>query len=509
MYYLIFKKYTKLIEEINFYLIKTNWNILHNPNYLTSKSPRSYLKNNRSVFLWNEDYLPGYQHLRSSYAYLLKSKLADSLYTEYFYYFTGVFNFGSWRSIKHCKPSFSTTMQFIVDSTPAYLTMEFLFKSKKARSIFRYRKWKNVVYRKNIWKSNKLTDLKTASLVKKGLHHSRHRLSIKKHNNFRFAKFNVKVSSYSQTPKFFLNPRRSKLFTNKIILDFKLKTSRFLKNNLNRTIIKYNLKRIFKPSSFFKLRALSRFINAKLTNTHQRPGYDFKRNVLIKKAKRFSSLRAMRRITMFWVSKLNQKKLNPVRRDFKILDRKFIKNQRRITLLTFKYYNFKVLEIINKLEFNVIRVLLRTGFFFYKPTVILIIQKGFLFINNFKITSLNAFLGKGDLIQLTSQLKLILFLKWNILTNRANIRRFFIYLGKWRRRGFRPFPKRSSYRIPNWIRTRLLFKETVPSFMEVDLTTSSVIILFDWTYDLFNYHFMSINQDSPATVRPLNWKSIT
>jgi len=114
---------------------------------------------------------------------------------------------------------------------------------------------------------------------------------------------------------------------------------------------------------------------------------------------------------MFWVSKITQKTLTPIRREFDILNRKKLRYQYRLTVYILKYYRFKVLEVINKLEFNLTQILLRSKLLSNQKLAEFAIRKGLVFVNNLQIRTLKFSLQGGDVIQLALELKVLIFFK--------------------------------------------------------------------------------------------------
>lgn len=328
--------------------------------------------------------------------------------------------------------------------------------------------------------------------------------SIKNKENFKY-KFKLPAQLSLKNHLIFHNIKTTTLFLKK----FKLITSRFLKYDINQVAINYNLRRTGKMSTFLFNKKRQFFSSNLPLNSNQLPFVNKNTKFFHKYVKKFRTRISKRRSDMFWVSQINQKKLTISRRNYRILNRKELIRQKRLTKYITKYYNLKVLNVINSLEFSLINVLMRSGLFNYKPTIVLLMKKNFLYLNNKLLYKTEMLLYKNDIIQCILSIKFILYLKWTTLNNNLNARRFFFYLRKWRNRKFRPHPKQSSYRIPNWIRRRLLYKEPTASYVETDLISLTTVILYDWTFDFFNYHYMSIWQDIPAVVRPLNWKSLT
>ena len=290
-------------------------------------------------------------------------------------------------------------------------------------------------------------------------------------------------------------------FVSKVLALFRSASSQFLRYNLNRSIINYNIKNYYKSTRFLFFNRFSRFYKRNtIFNYPPTTGYLFEpaadSRMLIKKKKSTRRRKVIRRILTFWVSRVTQRTLTPIRREFDILNRKKLKYQHRLTVYVFKYYNFKVLELVNKAEFTLLNVILRSHLLLDKYIVAFCLQNRFLFVNGISTPDPTLLVYRGDVLQLSLQLRLTLFLKWSTLSAYQDTRRFFFYLRKWRKRSFRPYPKKSSHRIPSWIRSRILYKEPIPTYLEVDLTTSSAVVLYNWTTDFAQYHYTSLTLNS-------------
>lgn len=492
-------------------------NYLKLPAYLKiQKTPKTP---NRLHLKWLGNGVPSRQFLKFSFITLLHPSLKDTTYMKLFYMFIRNFGFSFWRLVKHSRKGARSLVGFLTNkpTKALYLNSIWKFRTFKRRNPFksrrRGRRRKPVILG---WKKKnlvRLSSLKAKSLKHKALYHSKFSIQTTDEGKLFWRLRRNRVSGFNQTIRVdSLNSHTSK-FVSDLLLEFRLKTSRFLNYDLNQTIIRYNVRSYYKPSRFTKLRwgllDKPRLISNRTGLFNYLNKANQRGTIFLKKIKTLKNAKSPRRVPMFWVSKITQKTLTPIRREFDILNRKKLRYQYRLTVYILKYYRFKVLEVINKLEFNLTQILLRSKLLSNQKLAEFAIRKGLVFVNNLQIRTLKFSLQGGDVIQLALELKVLIFFKWNSLTNRANVRRFFFYLRKWRTRSFRPFPKTSSRRIPCWIRKRLLYKETVPAFIEVDFTIMSAIILFDWTSDFKQYHFMSINQNTPATVRPLNWKSLT
>jgi len=420
-------------------------------------------------------------------------------FKRFFFIFINTYLVHNWKSHKLRQKNFKTTLKVLNKNfiVPAILSNLFVFRRKK-----------NLKIRKNYWLLNQVKTKQT-SLIK---------------NNFFSLKKNLKKKNFLKNTlvlrngfflkntnwvfnRFVIAPGFSYCI-NRFLKEFRLKTSRFLNYNLNKTIISYNTRRLHKYN--FNVQWLLKLTGQYTSSTF--PGIlhpTFKSNTSnIKfKKKKIKKIR-LRRLNLFWVSRITQKTLTPVRLEFNILNRKKFKYQKKITKYILQYYRFKVTESLIRLNFDLMFVLLRSFIVRDWNTAIIVLKKNFIFINGIG-TVRAVLLNPGDFITLKFTVNLCIFLKWNRLASRFLVFRFFFYLKKWRKRSYRPFPKRSTNRIPDWIRKRLLFKETIPVFLEVDLPSMSFLVLFNWSVCYNPFHFMVLNQNTPATVRALNWKSLT
>jgi hypothetical protein len=219
-------------------------------------------------------------------------------------------------------------------------------------------------------------------------------------------------------------------------------------------------------------------------------------------------LNRLRRLSIIWTNKLDQRALTPVRRDFFSLNRKKLKYQLRLTKFILKFYKFKVFNLILKNEFNIKLILIRLNLSDNLNSSVFLLNLGLVYVNFIITKSLNFLICNGDSLNLVIHFKFLVYIKWLFLNFRANYRRFFFYLYKWRRRQRRVFPKQKSFRIPNWVKYQIFFRESMPIYIEADyLTLSFIVVLSPLDFRFFNY--LSLRLNSVATLRSLNWKSLT
>nr|YP_011027864.1 ribosomal protein S4 [Euplotes cristatus]UPM52074.1 ribosomal protein S4 [Euplotes cristatus] len=325
-------------------------------------------------------------------------------------------------------------------------------------------------------------------------------------------------------PFLFLAPLRGYLsfFGTNWVLEFRRKVTRFLRIDFKRTVIQYNLKPVLfrkawllgNRSILWNTTKLWRF--SRLSYSKYRPALEllplgksvptdsfvFRKQFLLR-------LRA-RRMPTVWASKITQRTLTPTRREFNYLYyKKPLRYQHRLTVLIARYYRFRVLEYLTLVEFSFVNVVLRSRFVVLRTIALSFIRRGWFLVNGTINTSEAFLVAPLDIIQLTPTTAWLVFYKWHLLRVREVFGRFFYYLRKWRVRARRPYPKQSSFRIPTWVCTRLYFRETTPVYFELDFLTLSCVNLINPLIHFNNFHFLSVNRTASATIRPLNWKSLT
>lgn len=225
---------------------------------------------------------------------------------------------------------------------------------------------------------------------------------------------------------------------------------------------------------------------------------------------KFSLLdKAAKRIKLIWVSKVTQLMLDPYRREFMMMYRKPFKYQKRITNYIFKYYRFKVLEFMTLLEYQLLTFLVRIKFAVNKNFSYNLLTKKFVYINGLVINSIDYQVQFFDVIQLILNYRFLIYKKWLVIFEQKRFYKFFYLVKYWRIRSFRPFPKQSSYRIPEWVKHSIFFSETKPYFLEINFFSMTCILL---KFNFLNYNFysyFSYFQIPIASVRAYNWKTLT
>lgn len=213
-----------------------------------------------------------------------------------------------------------------------------------------------------------------------------------------------------------------------------------------------------------------------------------------------------------WASKVNLRRITWQRREFLMFFRKPFRYQTRLSRFILKFYRLKVNEFVWLFEFNVLWVLFKSKLVFYKSTAQRLFKLKSLYINT-KLVSEEVELSRiclstFDTLYLFVCIRIYLYILWDSFAYLFKNKRFLFYVYKWRLRRLRPYPKESSYRIPNWVLKLNMFKGSVPIFFEVDYSTLTIIILY-FRYYNFNYLMSSTFLISPVgSTRNHNWKSL-
>ena len=113
-----------------------------------------------------------------------------------------------------------------------------------------------------------------------------------------------------------------------------------------------------------------------------------------------------------WASKVTQRTLTPVRREFNYLYfKKPLKYQYRLTVLIARYYRFRVLEYLTLVEFSFLNVVLRSRFVVLRTVALLFIRRGWFLVNGAVTTAADCLIAPLDVLQLTPTTAWLIFYK--------------------------------------------------------------------------------------------------
>lgn len=113
-----------------------------------------------------------------------------------------------------------------------------------------------------------------------------------------------------------------------------------------------------------------------------------------------------------WVSKVMQRSLTPIRREFNALYyKKPLRYQHRLTALVLRYYRFRVLEFITTLEFSFINIVMRSRFVVLRSVALDFIARRWFLVNGIVTVDPTFIVAPLDVLQLTPSLLWVFFYK--------------------------------------------------------------------------------------------------
>ena len=209
---------------------------------------------------------------------------------------------------------------------------------------------------------------------------------------------------------------------------------------------------------------------------------------------------------------LENTKNNLVFKNFDFIERKlsFFKNNRKILKNIFKknkkiefYMNrflkkiskIKFLNYLNLFEFSIKNILLNSGFFLNKNDIFYFLKNKFVFVNNKIVFNLDYIVKKNDVISIYFN-KYYYFLYRKYLNN-LNINKYNMFFRK------NTFNLKNDF---NFINKSIILKNDVPSYLEVDYISMSLILLYKDVNDYNSFDLKLLN----GFLKRLNtWKYIT
>jgi hypothetical protein len=276
------------------------------------------------------------------------------------------------------------------------------------------------------------------------------------------------------------------------VIDFKNKTG-FLKksNNLNNHYIYKKLDFFFndvkvKNSSFLSNKFIfsqSFLIQDFLKNKNYKDPYNFYSLKNLELKNKYKNIIKINRIFLNSFFKRN------FLREFKF--NKFFKKISKFNLLNFLYiFNFSLNSI-----------LIQSRFFENQKDIDFFLKNGFILINDRIVKHNNEILKEYDIIKISYNQYYYLYHRiflHSVFNNFLKLNNKIFYFNK--------FIKMKK-KIPNWIFNIIYFKEGVPSFLEVDYLSMSIVIVFN-SLNFFNLDFFIFKFLNVYLNRLYNWRYI-
>jgi hypothetical protein len=194
-----------------------------------------------------------------------------------------------------------------------------------------------------------------------------------------------------------------------------------------------------------------------------------------------------------------EKKLLFFKNNRKILKNIFKKNKKiehNISKFFKKMSKINNLNYLNMFEFSISNILLNSHFFLNKNDINFFIKNRYIFINNKVISNLNYELNKGDVIN-------ICYNKFYYFLYRKYINNLNFNINK-----YNNFFKRNNNNLENdfnFINKLIIIKNDVPSYIEVDYISMSLILLYK---NIYNYNCFDLKLLTTFLKRLNSWKYI-
>jgi len=193
-----------------------------------------------------------------------------------------------------------------------------------------------------------------------------------------------------------------------------------------------------------------------------------------------------------------EKKLSYFKNNRKILKNIFKKNKKiefYMNRFLKKISKIKFLNYLNLFEFSIKNILLNSGFFLNKNDIFYFLKNKFVFVNNKIVFNLDYIVKKNDVISIYFN-KYYYFLYRKYLNN-LNINKYNMFFRK------NTFNLKNDF---NFINKSIILKNDVPSYLEVDYISMSLILLYKDVNDYNSFDLKLLN----GFLKRLNtWKYIT
>ena len=162
---------------------------------------------------------------------------------------------------------------------------------------------------------------------------------------------------------------------------------------------------------------------------------------------------------------------------------------------------------IQRYEFKLINMLIRTNFFTNFKDATFFIKNGYVLVNGSIVKNVNHLLNLNDVVRVSYNKYYFLYYRKGLHNLINNIGKYNSYLWRINKNKFNPHKQQTNH-TPNWILRSLYFKEDFPRYLEVDYISMTLVILYK-SYDFKDYDFYGLKFINAYLMRLYNWKYIT
>lgn len=324
-----------------------------------------------------------------------------------------------------------------------------------------------------------------------------------------FKNKNLFLLLFSKKNRYRLNWMKNKkyLYKTKKFFNFsiKLKKKKLIKKKLINKIIKS--KRL---SGLFK-----RKLNIRISLLKKRSFLFFFLETL-KKKKKFFKRKKKREI--FFKKKFKNRKILNINLNTRVksifsenrdifkcfLKNKKLKRQNKFNKYSINFLNKNSKTFLNKFEFNLSHILVKSHFFNNLNDSSFFIKNGYILVNDGLITSPEFIINFNDTIKINNKFNYYLFYRLNLTKSLKMSKKI-----NW---AFHKFIKKQKFnkffpKVYNWINSSVYFGFDIPHYLEVDFINMTIFILIK-SFDLSNVNYVNIKYINFYLTRLYNWNYI-
>jgi hypothetical protein len=212
---------------------------------------------------------------------------------------------------------------------------------------------------------------------------------------------------------------------------------------------------------------------------------------------------------IFWSTGISSFSLSQARHSFAFFFNRSFQYQLKLTKFVSSLYSFKVVDLLNYFQFNILELLSTTGIAPSKAIARYLLTSGLVFVNHTCTHNANFILTYWDFLYVYVDGTVISLLHRHNQVVVAFRLKFISFFFKYQKRVSRNFPQTRSTRIPNWLLSKNATTNLILNFVEIDITTVSFIVLKMKNIMTPLQTSNLIFQTAVLNIRNLNWKYLT
>lgn len=182
--------------------------------------------------------------------------------------------------------------------------------------------------------------------------------------------------------------------------------------------------------------------------------------------------------------------------------------QKPLTRFISRFSKVRGVPLLKKFEMSLTAILLSSRFVLTKNAAFKMISARWIYINGISCVDSNRVLVPGDVIQIPVSNAYYVAYRWMLSENFKLHTRLYPQLASMNATRKQSKPKTPKAHYPQWILNARMLTEDIPSFLEVDFLSLSIVVLFEpsTVFDFEKFKFKYLELFSPKLY---NWKYIT